>query len=96
MATSAWTQADLARKLQISSSTVSRALAKRVASGAFISRAELLLDGDRRGPASANSVTAQELHLLQEMYRLLKTVSGRIEELAAESRERERKEGIGD
>ena len=93
MARCAWSQADLARKLRLSPSTVSRALTARTASAAFVARANKVMEEDQSTDVRLGSSGAQELQLLQEMYTLLKKVSGRIEELAVESRERERKEG---
>ncbi|GAA3895485.1 hypothetical protein GCM10022276_13200 [Sphingomonas limnosediminicola] len=89
----AWSQSDLARKLCISTSTVSRALSARTASAAFLARANKVVEEGQSIGRGGGPSDARELHLLQEMYGLLKKVSGRIEELAAESRfsrERER------
>lgn len=93
MARAGWSQTKLAKELSFSSSTVSRVLGSKAASKAFIQRAERMLQRPEPEKVSGRSQSPHELHLLQEMYGLLKTVSGRIEELAVESRERERKEG---
>lgn len=85
MAVAAWSQVDLSRKLRMSPSTVCRALAKRTASNLFLARAEALLSGNLRNFANSSERLREELHLLQEMYGLLKLINGRIEGLVAES-----------
>lgn len=88
MADNRWNQAQLAGRIGLSPSTVTRALASKHVSSGFRLRAEDLLRKHQprsaaRAPRDEASRSLQELHLLQKSYTLLQGIDSKLETLLA-------------
>lgn len=86
MVSSRWNQAELAQRLGVSPSTVTRALHSQLVSQSFGERAQQLIAAAGGSSPAADQQTDQELHLLQKTYKLLLKLDGKLEAVLAEQR----------
>lgn len=86
MVRSRWNQAELAQRLGVSPSTVTRALHSQRVSQSFGERAQQLIAASGGSSPAVDQQTDQELHLLQKTYKLLLKLDGKLEAVLAEQR----------